>query len=70
MGILTNRRRCHLQLDNLKLLVFVSKNLPSDFRVGCKPPSNLVELIRTYLDFEKDSKEFEDSFEQDGHIKC
>ncbi len=46
------------------------KKLSSDFRVGCKPPSNLVELIRTYLDFGKDLKEFEDSFEQDGHIKC
>jgi len=48
----------------------VRTHLPSDFKVGCKPPSNLVELIRTYLDFEKDLKEFEDSFEQDGHIKC
>ncbi len=48
----------------------MSKISPSDFRVGCKPPSNIVELIQTYLDFEKDLEEFEYSFEQDGHIKC
>jgi hypothetical protein len=41
----------------------VSKKLPSDLRVGCKPPSNLVELIQTCLDFEKDLKESENSFE-------
>ncbi len=43
----------------------MSKNSPSDLRVGCKPPSNLVELIQTYLDFEKDLEKFEDSFEHD-----
>jgi hypothetical protein len=43
----------------------VSKNLPSDLRVGCKPPSNFVVLIWTYLDFEKDLEEFENSFEHD-----
>ncbi len=41
----------------------MSTNSPNDFRVGCKPPSNLVKLIQTYLDFEKDLEEFEDSFE-------
>ncbi len=45
MRILTNQRRCHLQLDNLKLFIFVSKKLPNDLRVGCKPLSNLVELL-------------------------
>jgi len=44
MGILTNLRRCHLQ----------SKNWTSDPRDGCKPLSNLVELIQTYLGFEEE----------------
>ncbi len=41
----------------------MSKKSPSDLRIGYKPPSNSVELIRTYLDFEKGLKEFENSFE-------
>jgi len=41
----------------------VTKKSPSDLRIGCKPPSSLVELIQTYLDFEKGLKEFENSFE-------
>jgi hypothetical protein len=53
--ILTNLRRCHLQ----------SKNWSSDPRDGCKLFSNLVELIQTYLGFEKELEEFEGSFEQD-----
>jgi len=42
----------------------VSKNWPSDSRIGCKPLSNLTKLIQTYLSFEGGLKEFEDSFEQ------
>jgi hypothetical protein len=41
----------------------VNKNWPNDFKVGCKPPSNLVELIQTYLDFEKELEKYESSFE-------
>jgi len=51
VGIFTNRRKCHLWLDNLIFLIFVNKNLPSDLRVGCKPFSSLMELIQKYLDF-------------------
>jgi hypothetical protein len=61
-GILTNLRRCHLQLENLENLIFVSKNLPSDPRDGCKSPSNLVELIQIDLGFEEKLEEFE------GHL--
>jgi hypothetical protein len=43
----------------------VSKNWPSDLRNGCKSPSNLVELIQTYLGFEEELEEFEGSFEWD-----
>jgi hypothetical protein len=41
----------------------VHKNAPSDLRIGCKPPSNLVELIWKYLDFEKYLEKFENSYE-------
>jgi hypothetical protein len=43
----------------------VNKNGPNDPRDGCKPPSNLVELIQTNLGFEEVLKGFEGSFEQD-----
>jgi hypothetical protein len=43
----------------------VSKNWPSDLRVGCKSPSNLVELIQRDLDFEEELEEFKVSFEWD-----
>jgi hypothetical protein len=41
----------------------MSKNWPNDPINGCKPPFNLVELIPTYLGFEKELEEFEGSFE-------
>jgi len=43
----------------------VNKNWPSDPKDGCKAPSNLVELIQTYLGFEKELEEFEGLFERD-----
>ncbi len=42
---------------------FVNKNWPSDPKVGCKPPFNLVELIQTNLGFEEELERFEGSFE-------
>jgi hypothetical protein len=39
------------------------KNWQNDFKVGCKPLSNLVKLIQTYLSFEEELEEFESSFE-------
>jgi len=63
--ILTNLRRCHLQLENLENLIFVSKNLPNDSRDGCKLPSNLVEFIQIDLGYEDKLEEFESSFERD-----
>jgi len=65
VGILTNLKRCCLQSKKKKKLIFVSKNWPSDLRNGCKPPSNLVELIQTDLGFEEELEEFEGSFEWD-----
>jgi hypothetical protein len=65
VGILTNLRRCRLQLENLENLIFVSKNLPNDPRDGCKPPSNLVDLILIDLGFEEKLEKFEGSFDRD-----
>jgi hypothetical protein len=43
--ILTNLKRCHLQLDNLEKWIFMNKNWLNDARMGCKALNNLVMLI-------------------------
>jgi hemerythrin-like domain-containing protein len=53
-NILTNLRKCHLQLENLEILNFVSKNWPHDAKVGCKSPSDLVEFIEMDEQLEKE----------------
>ncbi len=45
------------------MIFMKEKNCSSDLRVGCKPPSNKVELIQTNLDFEEELKKIESSFE-------
>ncbi len=40
----------------------MNKNWPNDFRINCKSPFNLVELIEKDFNFEI-VEEFEDSFE-------
>jgi hypothetical protein len=65
VSILTNLKKCRLQSKNKENLIFVSRNWPHDPKDGCKPPSNLVELIQTYLGFEEELEEFEGLFEQD-----
>jgi hypothetical protein len=42
--IFTSFRRFHLQSKNLDKVIFVNENWPNDLRIGCKAPSNLVEL--------------------------
>jgi hypothetical protein len=64
-SIITNLRRCRLQSKNLENLIFASKNCLGDPKDGSKPPSNLVELIKTNLGFEEELEEFEGSFERD-----
>ncbi len=44
--------------------MFVNKNWLNDPKIDCKPPSNLVEMIKKDLDFEE-LEEFVGSFEQD-----
>jgi hypothetical protein len=52
-------------IKKLKNFDFVNKNWPNDPKDGCKVPSNLVELIQTYLGFEEELKEFKGLFKQD-----
>jgi hypothetical protein len=40
-----------------------TKNLPSDFKIGCKSLSSLVDLIETNLNLEKKFEKFEKAFE-------
>ncbi len=53
VGILINPRRCHLQIENLKNLIFVNKNWFNDLRVGYKSPSNLVEFFERDINLEE-----------------
>jgi len=52
-----------LQLDYLDKIIFVSKNWPSDFRVGFSSPSSLIELIKTDVALKKELKRYEGEFE-------
>ncbi len=50
--IFINLKRCHLQqIENLRILIFVSKNLPNYARVNCKAHLNELNSKRTYLMF-------------------
>ncbi len=63
--ILTNLKRCHLQLDNLNKIIFFSKKWPSDPRVGCSSTYSLIELIEANLALEEELEQYEGEFEQD-----
>jgi hypothetical protein len=62
VGIFTNLRRCHLQSNNLNKIIFVSKNWPSDPRVGCSSLFSLIQLIETEWE---ELKQYEGEFEWD-----
>ncbi len=63
VDILSNLKRCHLQIANLKKLIFMNKNWLDDSRGGCKSHFNLVELIENDLKLEKKLEQFEGSIE-------
>jgi len=65
VGILFNLRRYRIQLENLEKLIFVNKNWPNDYRVGCKSPSNLLELSGIDANLEEELEQFEGAFEKD-----
>ncbi len=61
--ILNNLRRCHLQF--FFKLIFVSKNWPNDYKVGCKYLFNLLKFIGIDANLEKELEQFERTFEKD-----
>jgi hypothetical protein len=67
--ILTNFRRCCLQIENLEKLIFVNKNWLNDLRIGCKSPSNLLEFLEKDVDLEEELKEFEGEFLRDEVVE-
>jgi len=52
--ILIKLRRCHLQSNNLKKLIFVNKNYPNDPIINCTSPFNSIEFIGRDADFKKE----------------
>ncbi len=54
VGILTNLRWCHLQLNISDKIIFVINNWPSDPRVCCSSPSSLIKLIEANLALEEE----------------
>jgi hypothetical protein len=64
-SILTNLRRCSLQLENLEEKKFVNKNWPNDVKVVCKSFNDLVEFIEKNEQLEEKLQEFEGEFEQE-----
>jgi hypothetical protein len=58
-------KRCHLQLDNLNKIIFVSKKWPSDPRVGYNSPSNLIEFIKVNIALKEKLEQYEGEFERD-----
>jgi hypothetical protein len=68
-GKFTNLGRCHLQIENLEKLIFVSKNWPNDPKIGCKSPSNLLEFLKRDVHLEVELEEFEGEFERDEVVE-
>ncbi len=62
-------KRCPLQVIFLEKLIFVNKNGPNDFRIGCKSPSNLVEFLEKDVDLEEELEEFEGEFQRDEVVE-
>jgi hypothetical protein len=45
-------------------LIFINKKWPNDFRIGCKSPFSLVELIETNVYLKEELEEFEKTLEE------
>ncbi len=61
--ILTNHKRCRLQMENLEKLIFVNKNWPNDLKIRCKSASNLLKFLKRDMNLEEELEEFEGEFE-------
>jgi hypothetical protein len=69
-GIFTNLGKCPLQPENLKKLIFVSKNWLNNPRVGCKEASSFLEFIKREENFEEELEEFERECEREEIENC
>jgi len=47
----------------------IGPNWPKDPRIGCKSPSNLVDLIEINLNLEEEFEKFERAFERDKVVE-
>ncbi len=48
----------------------MNKNWPNDPKVGCKPPSNLIEFLKKDIDLKEEVEKFEDiDFEKDEVVE-
>ncbi len=47
----------------------MNKNWPNDPKVGCKPPSNLIEFLKKDIDLKEEVKKFEGDFEKDEVVE-
>lgn len=56
-------------LDNLNKLILMNKDWLNDFRIGCKSPSNSVELIEIDVNLEEELEKFEGAFEKDEVVE-
>ncbi len=55
-------KRCCLESNNLDKIIFVSKNWPSDFKVGYNSLSKLTELIEADVTLKKELEHYEGEF--------
>jgi hypothetical protein len=69
VGILTNFRRCRLQIQNVEKLIFVNKYWFNDLWIECKSSSNLLKFLERDIDLEKEFKKFEGEFEKDEVVQ-
>jgi hypothetical protein len=67
--ILTNLKKCRLQIENLEKLIFINKNWPNDPRIGWKSPSNLVKFLERDVDLKEEFEVFEGEFEKGKLLK-
>jgi len=68
-NILTNIKRCCLQIKKLKKLIFVNKNWPNDPRIGPKSQFNLLEFLERDMNLEEELEKFEREFEKDKVVE-
>jgi hypothetical protein len=62
-------RRCRLQTENLKKLIFVNKNYSNDLRIGCKSLFNLLKSLEKDVHFKKELEKFAGEFEKDEVVE-